>query len=63
MFFFSTFMYNVFREFYIGTLIGLLPKATEPERIYYGNVSVSVFMFFCVLLSVLFMYLVQFANI
>ena len=57
VFFFSTFMYNDVREFYIGTSIGLLPKASEPKRIYYGNVSVSVFMFFCVLLSILFMYL------
>ena len=55
--FFSTFMHNDVREFYIGTSIGLLPKATEPKRIYYGIVSVSVFMFFCVLLSVLFVYL------
>ena len=50
-------MHNDVREFYIGTSIGLLPKATEPKRIYYGIVSVSVFMFFCVLLSVLFVYL------
>ena len=38
MFFFSTFMHNDVREFYIGTSIGLLPKATEPKRIYYGIV-------------------------
>ena len=63
MSFFLTFMYNDVREFYIGTSIGLLSKATEPKRIYYGNEAVSVFMFFSVLLSVLFMYLVQFANI
>ena len=50
-------MHNDVREFYIGTSIGLLPKATEPKRIYYGIVFVSVFMFFCVLLSVLFVYL------
>ena len=43
-------MHNDVREFYIGTSIGLLPKATEHKRIYYGIVSVSVFMFFCVLL-------------
>ena len=30
--FFSTFMYNDVREFYIGTSIRLLPYATEPKR-------------------------------